>query len=49
MSHEAGLFLIGIGVGMYLPPMPSKLGQLEPFLGLIVIIIGVLLMLRQKS
>ena len=48
MSNEAGLFLIGIGVGMYLPALPKPLNTIQPFLGLIVIIIGVLLMLKTK-
>ena len=48
MSNEAGLFLIGIGVGMYLPALPKPLNNIQPFLGLIIIIIGVLLMLKTK-
>jgi hypothetical protein len=46
-SNEAGLFLIGVGVGMYLPSLPKPLGAIQPFLGLIIIIIGVLLMLKK--
>ena len=48
MGNEAGLFLIGIGVGMYLPTLPKPLLTIQPSLGLIVIIIGVLLMLQSK-
>jgi len=48
MSNEAGLFLIGMGVGTYMPLLPPPLNLVQPFLGLILVIIGVLLMIKNK-
>jgi len=45
---EVGLFMIGIGVGLYIPNLPDPVTILQPFLGLIFVIIGILLMLRGK-
>jgi len=47
MTNEAGLFLIGLGVGMYVPTLPKPMDVIQPFLGLIVILIGVLLMIKK--
>ncbi len=47
MNNEAGLFLIGLGVGMYIPVLPKPINVIQPFLGLIVILIGVLLMIKK--
>ncbi len=47
MGNEAGLFLIGLGVGSYIPSLPAPLDVIQPFLGLIVILIGVLLMVKK--
>jgi hypothetical protein len=48
MSNEAGLFLIGVGVGMFVStlPMPAQLSSIQPYFGLIMILIGVILMLK---
>lgn len=47
MSNDAGLFLIGLGVGVMFPALPAPLGSIAPhLLGLIVILIGVILMLK---
>ncbi len=48
MGNEAGLFLIGMGVGMYLPLLPEPISTVQPFLGIIVIVIGLLLMIKNK-
>ena len=42
-----GLFMIGIGVGLYIPHLPEPASILQPFLGLIFVIIGILLMIRK--
>jgi hypothetical protein len=47
MSNEVGLFLIGLGVGTYIPLLPSPLDVIQPYLGLVVILIGVLIMVKK--
>lgn len=51
MVNEAGLFLIGLGVGSYvnmsLAALPKPINYILPFFGLIVILIGVLLMVKK--
>lgn len=47
MNNEAGLFLIGLGVGMYIPMLPKPVDVIQPFLGLIIILIGVLFMIKK--
>lgn len=47
MNAEAGLFLIGLGIGMYIPTLPKSINVIQPFLGLIVILLGVLLLIKK--
>lgn len=47
MNAEAGLFLIGLGVGMYVPTLPKPINVIQPFMGLIVILLGVLLLIKK--
>ncbi len=49
MGSEAGLFLIGIGVGLYVPSLPSPIDVIQPFLGLIIILIGVILLIKKTG
>lgn len=49
MGSEAGLFLIGIGVGLYVPAMPKPIDVIQPFLGLIIILIGVMLLIKKSG
>jgi hypothetical protein len=47
MNAEAGLFLIGLGIGMYVPTLPKPISVIQPFLGMIVILLGVLLLIKK--
>jgi hypothetical protein len=41
--------LIGIGIGTYLPSLPAPLNIINTYLGLILIIIGLILLIRSKN
>jgi len=47
MNAEAGLFLIGLGVGTYIPTLPKPINVIQPFLGLVIILVGVLLLIKK--
>lgn len=40
--------LIGIGIGTYIPSLPGPLSTINAYLGLILIIVGVLLLISAK-
>ena len=42
----AGMLLIGIGVGYYLPNFPEPISIINPYIGLALIIIGVAVLLK---
>jgi ACR3 family arsenite efflux pump ArsB len=44
-----GGILIGIGIGLYIPSLPGFLAAFNLYLGLILIIIGLILLMRSKS
>jgi hypothetical protein len=38
--------IMGIGIGMYIPDLPGILSRLNVYLGLILIIIGIILLIN---
>ncbi len=38
--------LIGIGIGVYIPSLPGFLSKLNTYIGLILIIIGIILLIN---
>lgn len=38
--------IMGIGIGMYIPDLPGILNKLNVYLGLILIIIGIILLIN---
>jgi hypothetical protein len=40
--------LIGIGIGTYMPSLPGPLSTINAYLGLILIIVGILLLISAK-
>ena len=43
-----GGILIGIGIGLYIPSLPGVLSSFNLYLGLILIIIGLILLMKSK-
>jgi len=41
--------LIGIGIGLYIPELPGILKNLNIYLGLIIILIGIILLINTKN
>ena len=41
-----GMFLIGIAVGLYMPGLPSPVNILQPYIGLVLIVVGVILFIK---
>jgi len=41
--------LIGIGIGLYIPKLPGILENLNIYLGLIIILIGIILLINTKN
>lgn len=46
-AQVAGMFLIGIGVGLYIPGLPAPVNIINPYLGLVFVILGVIAFLRR--
>lgn len=44
-SETAGMILIGIGIGKYIPNLPVPLDVVDPFAGLILLGIGIALLI----
>lgn len=44
-----GGILIGIGIGLYIPSLPGVLESINLYLGLMLIIIGLIILLRSKG
>ncbi len=40
--------IMGIGIGMYIPDLPGILSKLNVYLGLILIIIGIILLINER-
>lgn len=40
--------LLGIGIGTYIPSLPAPLSIINNYLGLILIIIGLILLIKSK-
>ncbi|MBS3057475.1 MAG: hypothetical protein J4415_02495 [Candidatus Diapherotrites archaeon] len=45
-AHAVGMFLIGLGVGTYLPEFPAPINIINPYFGLILMVIGIVVFLR---
>ena len=45
-NHNLGILLLGIGIGRYIPSLPEPLGFINPFIGLIFILLGVILVMK---
>jgi len=41
--------LIGIGIGLYIPDLPGVLSKVNMYLGLIVIVVGIILLINSKD
>jgi len=41
--------LIGIGIGLYIPDLPGILAKVNLYLGLIVIVVGIILLINSKD
>ncbi len=41
--------LIGIGIGLYIPDLPGILSKVNLYLGLIVIVVGIILLINSKD
>jgi hypothetical protein len=41
--------LIGIGIGLYIPDLPGILSKVNMYLGLIVIVVGIILLINSKE
>jgi len=46
VGNKAGLVIIGAGVGLALPSIPAPLNIIQPYLWIILIIIGVILIIK---
>jgi len=46
VGNKAGLVLIGAGLGMALPQLPSPVSMIQPFLWILLIVIGVILIIK---
>ena len=44
-----GGILLGIGIGLYVPALPGALAVINNYIGLILIVIGLVLLLRSKN
>jgi hypothetical protein len=44
-----GGILIGIGIGLYIPSLPGIFASINLYLGLILIIIGLILLMKSKN
>lgn len=40
--------ILGIGIGTYIPALPLPIAALNSYVGLILIVIGILLLIRSK-
>jgi len=50
MSKElASGILIGIGIGLYIPSLPGALSAINTYLGLIMIVIGIILLVNSSK
>ncbi len=45
---QAGLFLIGIGLGIALPSLPEPITVLSPWLWILFILVGVILIVKSN-
>jgi len=45
-KFHIGLFFIGIGLGLALPALPEQLAFLNPWLWIVFIVIGILLIIK---
>jgi Kef-type K+ transport system membrane component KefB len=45
-KFHIGLFFIGVGLGMALPSLPKELAFLNPYLWIVFIVIGILLIIK---
>ena len=45
-NHNLGILFIGIGIGRYIPGLPDPVSFINPFIGLIFIVLGVILVMK---
>ncbi len=45
--RSAGLFLVGMGVGIALPPLPNELNMVKNVFWLILILVGIFLIIKE--
>ena len=41
--------LLGIGIGLYIPELPGALSKLNVYLGLILIILGIIFLINSRK
>jgi len=46
VGNKAGLVLIGAGLGMALPSLPNPFNMIQPYLWILLIVIGVILIIK---
>ncbi|MFA5746145.1 MAG: hypothetical protein WCX82_03780 [archaeon] len=44
-----GGILLGIGIGLYIPALPGVFSIINNYIGLILIVIGLILLLKSKN
>lgn len=45
-KFQIGIFMIGMGLGVAFPALPTPLNLIQPYLWVILIIIGMILIIR---
>ena len=41
--------LMGIGIGLYIPSLPGILSKINQYLGLVLIVIGIIILINSNS
>ncbi|MDP6671067.1 MAG: hypothetical protein QGI60_04595 [archaeon] len=41
-----GMLLLGMAIGTYLPPLPEPVSAINPFVGLIFLVLGVIMFIK---
>ena len=45
-NHNLGILFIGVGIGRYIPGLPAPIDLINPYIGLIFLILGVVLVMK---
>ncbi|MBN1160307.1 MAG: hypothetical protein JXA43_03735 [Candidatus Diapherotrites archaeon] len=48
MMQLIGFLLLGMGVGRYIPGLPEPLNVINPWIGIILIIIGIFFLIKNS-